>query len=352
MLEEGVPPVPAPLPARDSHKSEPSSFVDNDNDERDEHNEHFGLLAEPSQACVDAADDVVRLQSEVEALRLRREREEQLDWFRDREREQAELQQAEADDDAARAAEEHQNQRRRRALDRWLNYALAAVPGEAIGEVEITLHTRIKDLLAHLGPEECDDSITRRMVDGVVAAVLRPWNRQRGIEQVIEDAVGALPYMIGNWEDHARDAARAAVERLGPEASMYAVQNAAAGAVSEILKQYDAAKKAEADAYTRDRLIRWVRLDLRGYTQEGIELALAAVQDAWAKLPAGTSRQKLEEVRDAALEPWMAALAEREESLRTEAAARQKRQFEELQAQLQPKPVIIHRAPIIRRSPA
>src|SRR5262249_41286682 len=70
MLEEGTPMVPAPLPAQRR-----ASRTDDD-DERDEDSQaqdnDIGLLADPSDAAIQAADEVVRLRSEVEALRLKR----------------------------------------------------------------------------------------------------------------------------------------------------------------------------------------------------------------------------------------------------------------------------------------
>jgi hypothetical protein len=41
-----------------------------------------------------------------------------------------------------------------------------------MGEVEMKLHTKVTDLLAHVDTDEHDDATIRRMVDGVVACVL------------------------------------------------------------------------------------------------------------------------------------------------------------------------------------
>jgi hypothetical protein len=69
-----------------------------------------------------------------------------------------------------------------------------------------------------------------------------------------------------------------------------------------------------------------------------------------AKLPAGSSLQKLEQVRDEVLAPSMAAVRERDAFLRAEAAGRQRRQLDELRVQLgKPARTIQHRAPIVNR---
>jgi len=290
---------------------------------------------------------------EVEALKLRKEKELVTDWFRQRAAD-AEAQAAEeAELEAARAEEGLECDQRQRMEIRWLEYALARVPWEAQGQgVEVQVHNKVKAALANVDADE-SDAVVERVVLAVVAAVMRPWNRRKEISEVIEDAVDALPYGAGIWTERAREAARAAAERAGPEASISTMRSVVTDAVSTILADYHAARTAQADAEDRERLIRWAALELaRAYTQEGVELAVKAVKDAWAKLPVGTARTKLEEVRDAALLPWRQAVAERVASLRAEATARQKRQLKELQAQLRPKPATLHPAPIIGRSPA
>jgi hypothetical protein len=307
------------------------------------------LLAEPSDETVQAADAVVRLRSEVEGLRLKKERELALDFFRDRAQAEAERQQADAEEEAARIAEQEERERRQNMQDRWLRYALASVPWEAQGHVEVQVHNKVKAALANVDADE-SDAVVERVVLAVVAAVMLPFNRRKEISEVIEDAVDSLPNGAGIWTERAREAARAAAERAGPEASISTVRSVVTDAVSTILADYHAAKAVQADAEDRERMIQWASLELaRAYTKEGVELAVKAVKDAWAKLPVGTARTKLEEVRDAALLPWRQAVAERAASLRAEAAARQKRQLEELQARLRPKPATLHRAPIIRR---
>jgi hypothetical protein len=211
---EGLPPVPKPLPAQPQNARTPAVTVPVVN------GKHPGLLADPSDETVAAADEVVRLESEVRALALKRQREEALDWFRQREKEADEP-------EAAREAEELERERRQRMQDRWLEYALALIPLKAQG-----LHGKVKAAFANVDTD-VRDAIVQRIVDGVIAALMRPWNRRREIEQVIEDAGSVLPYAARAWEERAREAAReaarAAVEKLGPEESIGAVRSAAAG---------------------------------------------------------------------------------------------------------------------------
>jgi hypothetical protein len=366
LKRDGLPPVPKPLPGQSKRTSQvpgpltrPAQRRTSSRDDDGEDDEDFpygdhdiGLLAEPSDETVQAADAVVRLRSEVEGLRLKKERELALDFFRDRTQAEAERQQADAEEEAGRIAEQEERERRRYLLDRWLEYALARIPWEAQGHVEVQLHGKIKAALANVDAYE-SDAVVERVVLGVVAALLRPWNRRKEIEQVIDEAVDELPYSAGNWAERAREAARAAAERAGPEASMSTVRGVVTDAVSTILADYHAARAAQADADARERMIQWASLQLaRAYTEEGVELAVKAVKDAWAKLPVGTARAKLEEARDTALAPWRAAVAERAASQRAQAEAARNKQIAALAALFRtPAPTVQHRAPIVRRSP-
>jgi excisionase family DNA binding protein len=352
LREEGVPPVPAPLPARNSRLAEASPAGDND---REVSGGRDYLLADPSEETIAAADTVVRLESEVRALELRKQKEQALDWFRQRAAD-AEGQEAEQEEAEAQAAEEEQQRGQRRYLvDRWLSYGLSHVPDEAAGAIEVKLLIEIKNLVAHIGPDECDDGTIRRMVDGVVTGVLRPWNRRKEIERVIENAVGDLPWGARGistptrWEDSAAGAARVAVERLRPDASTHEIEVAAVGAVEVVAAEYAASKAAAADAEMRDRLLMWLPWELRDFSDRDREIATQAVRDAFAALPEGTPREELVAARDAALAPARAALTQYRETLRAEAAVRQKQQSDALQTQLRTPAPTVHRAPTINR---
>jgi excisionase family DNA binding protein len=360
LKREGLPPIPRPLATRsrtsrtEDDREPDEDFPDVDHD--------IGLLAEPSDETVQAADAVVRLRSEVEGLRLKKERELALDFFRDREHAEAERQQAEAEEEAARAAEDEERQQRQRMTERWLEYALARIPWEAQGqEMEWTVHRKVKAALAGVDADE-SDFVIRRLVDGVVASVLRPWTRHSEIEQAIAEAVGGLPLGASGfgipttWEERAGSAARAAVERLRPDAPMHEVAQAAATAVQAVAQEFAAHKAAEADAAMRDRLLMWVPVELRDFSEHARGMAMQAVLKAFAALPVGTPREKLVIALDAALAPARTALAQHREAQRQQseaerkqAEAAQRKQWAELEAQLRTPVPIVHRAPVITR---
>jgi hypothetical protein len=351
--------MPTPLPGERS----PASAVSTSRSKR------RGLLAEPSDSTVAAADEVVRLEAEVRALGLKREREIALDWFREREAAEAAQAAEDAELEEARIAEERERRRRQEIQDRWVRYALGQVPDEARGYVESQLHAKVKALLAKVDVEEAD-GVVGQLVDATVAGVLRPWWRRQEVEQVIAEAMNELPYLARGlsssptqWEQRAERAAKEEVGRLGTEASMQEVETVAAQAVQSVAAQYAAHRKAKEDAAARDRLIMWLPLQLmRDFTPEVRELAVKTVKAAFAELPVGTPREKLEKACDAALEPFYAALAERRRLLQEKADQEQKKWLAALQSQLQPPPQLqppqlqpppkqLHRAPVVNRRP-
>jgi hypothetical protein len=163
--------------------------------------------------------------------------------------------------------------------------------------------------------------VVRPIVDGVVANVLRPWRRQAEIEQTIVEAVRRLPYALRGiseptaWERRAVALAVEAVDRLGEGATVHQVEAAAEKAVDRTVAEFHAHRSAEADALECERLLTWLPLELRDFTEEGRELALQAVKSAWAALPVGMPRERLVQARDAALAPFRKVVAERRKTL-------------------------------------
>src|SRR5262249_42722550 len=81
LKREGVPTAPRPMPNGGEAVTVVPAPV---------RRSHPALLAEPSDEVIDSAEEVVCLENELKSLGLRRQREEQLDWFRERENRDAE----------------------------------------------------------------------------------------------------------------------------------------------------------------------------------------------------------------------------------------------------------------------
>ena len=168
---EGLPLVPRPLPGQrrasreddEAEGEEDSSTVD----------AGIGLLGPPSAETVRAADSVLRLRNQVEALKLKRAHEEQMDWFRSRQADEDARAEEEAAEAEALAAEERERDQRARFQARWLSYAVASIPLGLEGEgLELRVHQKVKDALAKMDAGE-EDFIVRRIVDGILASITR-----------------------------------------------------------------------------------------------------------------------------------------------------------------------------------
>lgn len=83
LKREGLPTVPRPFPNGENVTQERRPGGQRT---------RAALLAEPSEEVIDSAEAVVRLENEVKSVGLRRQMEEQLDWFRAREDRQAQRQ--------------------------------------------------------------------------------------------------------------------------------------------------------------------------------------------------------------------------------------------------------------------
>src|SRR5689334_2491130 len=82
LKDEGLPPVPKPMPGQSRRATPNESRTIAPGAVPPPHTGPAILLAEPSEETIAAADEVVRLENEVRALGLKRQREEALDWFR------------------------------------------------------------------------------------------------------------------------------------------------------------------------------------------------------------------------------------------------------------------------------
>src|SRR5260370_6503767 len=81
---------------------------------------HPDLLAEPSEDVIDSAEEVVCMENELKSLGLRRQKEEQLDWFRERENRDAECATKRREAEQRRQEELAEERRRQNWKREWL----------------------------------------------------------------------------------------------------------------------------------------------------------------------------------------------------------------------------------------
>ena len=323
LKRDGLPAIPRPLP--DEGRLAPA---ENGRPSR----ARLALLDEPSQDAIDSADAIVVLENEVKALDLKRQKEEKLDYFRERARQQADEAAEQLETERRRQAEVEAQRRREERENSWLAYAINSVPYDARNEVEEEIHEQILAALEAVRlSEPCN--VVQRVVDAAVARVLRPWKRRKEINRAIEDARNSLPWEMKGictptiWDIQARKAAATALEDVRPDASYDEIRAAARDAVKMVVGAFNAQQASHADLELRQSVIQRIALP-RELTEEGKGLAIKAITQAFAALPQGTSRNKLEEARDAALMPFheAIALARAEQQAQLEAEARRSRE--------------------------
>ena len=322
LRREGIPDVP--VESEDGEEdSTRTSYREADPGEPPE-----GLLASPSEELIGAAEEVKIVENRLKKRRIEKDAEEVEDWFRDRNRRQAALEAAERQKAEAAQAE----QRRRRWLDSWIRYALNSRPYDAPRETELEIHQTVQTALASVQPDQPRHT-TQRLVDAAVEKVLRPWKRKKEIRSAIESSINRLPWDINyrpEWaplKQRALEAAAATIGKLPADATSREMEEVAWLAVQPMAKEH-------AHWQACQNLATWVMLP--GGTVEDNQQASQAVSEALARLPVGTSQKELEKAKEAALEPFRAAIQgrkadaqQREEQARRESEkARQRADVE------------------------
>lgn len=269
---------------------------------------HPALLSAPSQEAIAAADEVVRLENEVRAIGLKRDKEENLDWFRDRQNRQA----------AAKAARrrgvlESQAERvRSEWVALWVAYGMECLPPDAPREAELDVHQAIEEALTDLGPDH-PQHIVERLVRAAIDKALAPWRRGKEIEKAIEDAAQQLPYLARSWDparptewqSRAMRAAAEAVRQLDGNASLAEIRAVAFQAAKKVCDEYQEWRAGEGHRQDCDYILEWTIPPFE-LTAEEREAAGRAVREALAKLAIGCGLAEMRRAKDEALAPFKA----------------------------------------------
>ena len=145
-------------------------------------------------------------------------------------------------------------------------------------------------------------------MDAAVEKVSRPWKRKKEIRSAIESSLNRLPWDINHgreWasvKQRAFEAAAAAISKLPADATSSQMQQAAWLAVQPMVQehaQWQACRDLVASIFLLDG------------TFEENQQARQAVSEALARLPPGTAQKELEKTKEAALEPFRAAIQRR-----------------------------------------
>jgi hypothetical protein len=290
LKRDGLPPLPRPLP------TELGPLAGNGKVPRG----NSPLLAPPSGEVIDSAEEVVCLENEVKSLGLRKQKEEQLDWFLERKERKAEREAQQREAEQRRQAEVAAEQRRQAWKACWVEYALGRIPSNAPESIRLDVYEAVDDTLTNLEPTQ-PDSLTRRLVDAAVDRALTPWRSAVQKEECIGEACEDwnLPWNMRHdraWKARMYEAASAAVGRLRPGASVAEMDAATRQAIAPLVREFEY-QRACAE------IIASVRGELSEAHAAEVEEGKEQVQKALAELPVGASRREMERTRDRALEP-------------------------------------------------
>ena len=329
LQREGLPPLPAM--EEDGLRSGRSPQSGNKP-------ETEGLLAPPSDDLIADAEDLERQKLKLQKLGVRRQIEQEMDFFRGRDQEEEDREEQRR----TRLQEQRHRQQRRQALvqdqqkrerwqSQWTEYALRSLPYDAPEEIKLQVHKQVIETLARLNPDE-SRRVIEQLVEAATEKALKPWKRQKEIRKITEDA---LPYDIKYSDDKPRAvrAAAEAISKLRPEATPEELELAAKEAMQPFLIKQEHEKQCE-------EIIRSVSSCLRGDTARDREVGRDVVRAEIEKLPVGCGVEMMEQIRDQLLQQLQRIIDKRAEEAavqrkKQEAEAQRKREAEEANRQKQ-----------------
>ena len=301
LKRDGLPAVPRPLPEPDRTRT--GSRARSNRGE-------VALLAPPSEAVIDSAERVARLEDDVKCIHLEKELEEGRDFFREREEREAERQAEREEAEWQRESQAAAERQRQNWQAKWIEFALKAVPYDVPEPFRLDVHRAVVEILQSLNPTDLEAN-TRALVNAAVARALVPWHDQKRVEDAIKAACQgySLPWEMksdSRWKARTHAAAASAIARLRGGASASEMKAAAEGALVPLAREFESAR-------LRSEIIERVWAELLGGTHEEWEQGKETVRRALCDLPEGTTRRELERVRAAELAPIRAAIAARQD---------------------------------------
>lgn len=286
LKKSGVPPVP--LTAEPEIKSKPS-----------QQNGSAALLAPPSSAVIDAAEEALISENElrtrrnkVEKLKLKQEATQIGDFFRNqRQQEDDNLaarrrqEQEEKDERDREQQQEQAAQARREWRDEWIRYAQRERPYDAPKTVELDIVSHVERALEKLDPSR-DYYVVCGLVDAAIESALVPWKKGKERQEAVDSAVGRLDFEMKydrEWKGRTHAAAAEAIERLPAGASRTEMETAGTAALQPLILEYEHSKQCRELASN-------VWMKLRNETPEERQEAQDTVRAACDELPISASR--------------------------------------------------------------
>jgi hypothetical protein len=254
------------------------------------------LFAPPSPELAAEADAAVTLENRVRRSKLRLEHEQVTDALEDHRRKKLAL--------VAEKIRLRQERLDRQAREAWAEYwwaygmelIPADVPAEYVRHADRLLRKTIQQ------HTESSDEYLKPIIAGAVETALKPWKKQVLVEEIIEKAAEQLPWPMHSfcgpteWDVRVKALAAQRIRELSGDYSLQEARNEASQAVESLKTEY----QRESD---RQQVLQSVRYRLNGKNR--IAKATVALEESLAALPAGSSKEKLEQARDAAIAPLL-----------------------------------------------
>jgi len=182
----------------------------------------------------------------------------------------------EAEERERRRAAEAAQAQRERFVSLWLEVGLGAIPGDVPADVRLEVVSKLEDFL-----KECrltKEAHILRMVTAIAADALAPWQREKAIAAIIEDARKLLPYTARGlswcptkWDLKAKQAAFAAIAELRDSSpGLEQIRTAARVAIRTVVEEYETYQQAEKAATRKAQVLdHWfLFFDLSGYVRQ------------------------------------------------------------------------------------
>ncbi len=363
LQREPIPPIPQGLLDEEEDLSEEENGEPEDEDPVGSERS-VGTNAKVGES----ADEIAIARNQFVKRKIDFPREQLEDRFRARDKEAADQRAARMLSARQQLDQESEARRQRTWRDDWLDYALQSLPIDCPPEVRLGLLDLVDGTLSKTDYHHAQH-VAQSLVDAALARALEPHRRRQAVDRVIKEAVDRLPPEAKDplcppqWQLRATADAQEAVRHLPKDASLEEVELAARQAVDLVIREFAHKRTCERivaqlaiPGATSDELeevretlrLRLAslsvgasmeqfkkvilevlspvceRIDLRkdqalrqeviqrcsfppGFPNAEVEPALRAVTVAIAQLAQGTPRHQLEQARDRALQPFLAA---------------------------------------------
>jgi hypothetical protein len=265
---------------------------------------------QPSAPVRQSADDVVITENRLRRRKLDRKLEKVEDFFRDRQSQEAAERQSREAADRQRQIEAEAQRRRREWVQGWQTYAINHVKiwvSDAPPEARLDIPVQVAEALNKTDPDQPSHAV-RILIDAAIEKALKPWRRQKAVDEIVAEAVNRLPararscFTPTTWQTRATCGAYQAIKQAGESSSLAEIEAVVRQAVESFIHEFEHKEECE-------HILGWVRVDWFN-TSEQAE-AVEVVGTMLAGAPVGCSKRRLEQIRDEALKPLRERIAVR-----------------------------------------